>query len=398
MKTQRTSQKSPSPDIYHDQGKLHALQVMLCSRIDEVLAELGVSLYRSNRLYTGCCPIHIGDNAGALNLYHKGDTRPGYWKCQTKACQETFGATILGFIRGVLSERQGWRYFPDKNKRNNQPKFPWHKTVEWACTVLGTNLEDVKVDEDELEKVQFAVGMTVIGKTPKQESKGVARAKVRQFLQVPAPYFIARGWSPEILDRYDVGTYPVSGRALSGRVAVPVYDDNHRVAIGFTGRSLFERCEKCKRWHEPGSCPIGEASFRASKWRNEGFKRESVLYNYWFAKKEIEKTGVVLLCEGPGDVWRLEEVGFHNSLAMFGADLSDQQQVILEMSGAMNVVVLTDLDETGELAREKLKKRLGRTFRLHFPQLTRHDLGDMPISDVQACLAPLLNQLKERGY
>lgn len=374
---------------------------MLCSRIDEVVAELGVTLYRSNRLLTGRCPVHLGDNAGALNLYHKGDTRPGYWRCQTKACQETFGATILGFIRGVLSQRHcDWQYYQDGAKRQSQPKYPWGQTVDWCCNLLGVKLAEVRIDREELEKTQFTAGMRLMGPPTKQEAEGVTRNRVREFLEVPAPYFVRRGFSAGVLDRYDVGTYPAPGRALSGRVAVPIYDDRHRVAIGFTGRSVFEKCESCQRWHGPGAgCPgTPEDLRRASKWWNEGFRREACLYNSWFAKKEIEKHNIAVLCEGPGDVWRLAEAGIDCGVAMLGADLSPHQQVILEMSGAMNVIVLTDNDATGEQAREKLKQQLGRIFRLYFPQWGRHDVGETPVAECVGLLAPLLRQLRERGY
>lgn len=382
---------------------------MLCARLDELLNELGVTLYRSRRMYYGCCPIHGGDNPGALLLYHDGETRPGFWKCQTKKCDATFKRTILGFVRGVLSQQRfDWSCAPAGRARDAQQTASWKETVDWCCKFLGTTITAIEVDYELLEKQRFAAEVAALTRAPQQAPRGIPRATVRKHLEVPAKYFVARGWSPEVLDRYDVGYYPAvldeqgRQRPLAYRVAVPVYDNDYRVVVGFTGRSVYEACPRCGRHHHPDEgCPDrGDhaAWGRTCKWYNHEFSKESYLYNFWFARKVVRETGVVVLVEGPGDVWRLEESGVHNSVALFGVHLSDEQQVMLEMSGAMNVVVLLNMDAAGEAGRDELRKKLGRSFRLHFPALKTNDLGDMPPADVRDALSPLLTRLTERGY
>jgi DNA primase len=276
----------------------------------------------------------------------------------------------------------------------------WREAVDWCCRFLGVNLEAIEVNYDELEKLQFAADVAQFTQKAEQESRGLSRATVRQHLQVPAPYFVKRGWSAEVLDRYDVGTYPATGRPLSQRVAVPIYDAAHKVAVGFTARSLFERCERCQRWHSrEDACPErGDrvAWARTAKWYNHQFTKENYLYNWWFAQRPIRAAQTVILVEGPGDVWRLEEAGIHYAVGLFGTQLSDQQQVLLEMSGAINIVVLTDMDQSGDEARASLNQRLRRSFRMHFPRLERHDIGEMPVAEVKQLVVPVIEQVTRR--
>lgn len=384
-------------DPYFDSGKLNAIQLMLAARLDELLVELGVDLVKSRKMYYGCCPIHGGDNPGALNLYVDGESVPGYWRCNSAKCHETFKRTIIGFVRGVLShQRHDWT---NHNKENS---VSWREALDWCCEFLGENIKTIRVDYGEMEKRRFAADVNHFIRRPEQEGQGISRATVREYLEVPASYFVSRGWSPEILDRYDVGFYPHPNRPLSNRVAVPVYDMEHRFAVGFTGRSVFPKCGKCGRWHDAGAaCPKKgdhQAWASTSKWHNHKFNKDSYLYNYWFAKRHIMNSRTAVLVEGPGDVWRLEEAGVRCALAMFGVDLSDEQQVMLEMSGAMNLVVLTDMDTAGKGAREDLKKRLQRSFRLHFPLLNSEakDLGEMSVVQVRSEVAPLIERVMKR--
>lgn len=405
----RKSSSRPRVDPYFDQGKLYAVQLMLMARLDELLSELGVRLYRSKKMCHGCCPIHGGDNPGALNLYLEGDTVPGYWKCNTQGCHLSFRRTIIGFVRGVLSHHNhGWAALRDRDRRAKQKTVSWKEAVDYCCRFLGTDINSIRVNYDELDRRRFAGNVANLTKRPEGRAAGLSRFTVRQHLRLPSAYFLRRGYSREVLDRYDVGEYPglvgKDGRPhpLAHRVAVPVYDSDGKFAAGFTGRSVFHQCDLCKRWHsrdEP--CPQKgdrNAWARTAKWYNHGFQKESHLYNYWFAKDAIREQGLVVVVEGPGDVWRLEEAGIRCAVALFGVELSDEQQVMLEMSGAMNVVVLTDTDSAGDGAREQLKRRLCRSFRLHFPKLSSHDIGEMSVQQVKDEVLPHLEAIILRGY
>jgi 5S rRNA maturation endonuclease (ribonuclease M5) len=385
-----------------DQGRLNAVQAMLCARLDELLGELGVTLHRTRKLYYGCCPVHGGDNPGALNLYQDGETRPGYWRCHTKGCERHFRRTIIGFVRGVMSrQKHDWAYLADPARRAAQKMADWKETVDWCCQFLGADIRKVEVDYGEVEKRLFVANMARFVRKPvEQGSGGLSRTDVRHHLAVPSAYFMDRGFSAEVLDRFDVGDYPAAGRPLSDRAVAPVYDPSHKLVVGFTGRSVLPVCGKCGRWHRPNeSCPDKNdlaAWGRTAKWFNHKLDRDAHLYAYWSAERLIRDTGVVAVVEGPGDVWRLSEAGANNAVALMGSSLSDEQQVLLEMSGAMDVVVLVDMDKAGNAARDELRQRLQRSFRLHFPELKTKDIGDMTVAQVRADILPLLDELSRR--
>ena len=191
-------------------------------------------------------------------------------------------------------------------------------------------------------------------------------------------YFLNRGFSSEILNKYDVGN-------SKGRAWIPIFDEKNRFVIGATGRSNFEKCGKCRLFHDnKEKCPLTNQNL-FSKWRNYGFHRDSILFNYWFANQHIKKSETCILVEGPGDILKLVMAGFHNGVALLGTSLSDYQKIILERSGATKVVICMDPDDAGQNAAKEIKKRLERSFNIYSLPLT-NDFGFMQVYDIQAVL------------
>ncbi len=255
---------------------------------------------------------------------------------------------------------------------------------------------EIEVDHDELEKRRFASDVMTLERRPgRLAATGPDRKTIRGKLIIPADYFIGRGWSAGVLDKYDVGVPRNPRPEMVNRVVVPIYDNERRCVIGATGRSIFGRCPKCELFHgERPVCPSPAEAFEFCKWRNSvGFSREGCLYNFWFARDLIQKSGVAIIVEGPGDIWRLVESNINVGVGLLGTSLSDQQQILLETSGALDLVVLTNKDKAGQLSADNLKKRLGRSFRLHFPRLESNDLGEMPTEKVRELLVPLLSKI-----
>jgi 5S rRNA maturation endonuclease (ribonuclease M5) len=376
-------------------AKADALQELASYRVDELIDHLNVNLNRNNKMYIGCCPVHGGDRRDALRLYHDGHTIRGNWVCYTRHCETHFRKSLLGFVRGVLShQRYGWSGPSDR-------QVAFNETVDFISSFLGVKLNDVEVNPEEVEKRRFAARMRAMLKTPQAvTSIALPREKVRQHLIIPADYYVRRGYSSSVLESYDVGLYRHAGRELSDRVVVPVYDDEGKMVVGFTGRSIFQQCETCKFYHGPDrDCPKNYADqVGAVKWRNhpKDFNVHSFLYNYWAAKAAIKGNGVIVLAEGPGEVWRLEEAGVKNACALFGCHLTDEQQVILERSGAMTVVLLLNNDEAGREGRDDIKRRLSRSYRVVCPELQTNDLGELPVEKVISDIVPVLTSIK--GY
>lgn len=375
-----------SKDLHFDYDLIEEVKDMACANIEELLTELSVDFRENGKMFVGPCPVHCGDNFSAWNLYPEGEEVRGYWVCRTHHCEKKrgannkllYGSTIVGFVRGVLSQQKG-------------RIVSYKESVDFLVNFLGyTSLSEIKKpDPETIERRKYASSMKKLSLSPKQETSGWSRDKLRNMLDVPAQYYINRGYSSEILDKYDVGLYN-----KRNRVVVPVYDDKYQYVAGFLGRSIHPQCGQCKKWHEPNiRCPKTVYEIKeCEKWLNGSFQSTNYLYNYWFATEHIQKKGVAILVEGAGDVWRLEQSGVHIGLGLFGTELTDPQRILLDRSGALSIIVLLDPDKAGREGAKKLKSQLGRQYRMYFPH-TREDVGDLNADEITEDIKPIIDKV-----
>jgi 5S rRNA maturation endonuclease (ribonuclease M5) len=57
--------------------------------------------------------------------------------------------------------------------------------------------------------------------------------------------------------------------------------------------------------------------------------------------------------------------------------MSDRQKILIDSSGAMNIVVLTDNDEAGEKAATQIMNKCKNTYRVFRPSISKNDIADM---------------------
>lgn len=373
---------------YSDQAKLGELTESLSDRFEEILDHFGVEYSQGKKMFVGPCPVHGGDKENAFNLYNSGQ-----WVCRTHGCQIVFKRSIIGLIRGLLShQKYGWMQEGDKT-------YSFARTIEWILSFTNQDYEALKSDPEVAEKHRFSSSInSTFGKNEERISKkenkvgGLTRKQVRASLDIPAKYYLDRGYSAEILDKFDVGLCRGSGKQMVGRVVIPIYDENE-ILIGCSGRSINDKCGKCNLYH-PGwqECPNKESGWRYEKWKHsKGFRREDILYNYWRAKPHIVKSGIIILVESPGNVWRLEENGIYNSVALFGTILNDGQKWLLDSTGALSIIVIGDNDRGGQAMCREIKEKCARTYRLFFPSLiAKNDVGEMSGDEITAEIGPTI--------
>jgi 5S rRNA maturation endonuclease (ribonuclease M5) len=373
----------------YNQAKLKILSDNLCDNIDRLLEYLGIEYKQQGRMITMCCPIHGGDNQSALNLYPDGESYRGNWKCRTHHCEEFFKSSILGFIRGVLSH-QNLDWTNDKDQ-----SCSFDNAISFSQKFLNQNLDDIKINKKTIEKNQFVSTVKYISNNIKETKTGIIRNQIQRNLKIPSNYFISRGFSVDILKKYDVGECSNETKEMSNRAVVPIYDTDYRFMVGCTGRSIFEKCDKCPCYHdETTACPTEENRWKFSKWKHSyQFKTQEHLYNLWFAHKHIKESRSVILVESPGNVWRLEEAGIHNSVAIFGSSLADKQKLLLDMSGAMSLVLIMDNDEAGKKAAEQIAKKCQKIYNIHHIDMKHDDIGCMTIDEIKNGIIPQLNRL-----
>jgi 5S rRNA maturation endonuclease (ribonuclease M5) len=375
------------------QAKLNVLSKMVVNDLDKLFELLDVSLVLSGNKYVGACPIHGGDNESALNLYYDGYDVPGFWRCRTHQCEITFGKNIIGFTRGVLS-RQELDY---DSERNTKAIYGFRKTIDYLCKFTNTNFANIRFDHKKADRQTF-VAETLRGtKTYVSQTTGISRTEVRSSLILPAPYFIARGYSSSILDSYDIGMPKRAKPENEGRAIIPIYNEKE-LMIGYTARSIYERCTECKLFHKQGEvCPQNNYDRNiCSKWRHIDFESSLHLFNYWRAKPYMIESNTAILVEGPGDVLRLEEAGIHNGVAMFGVSLSRAQQTLLSHSQVMTMILLLDDDIPGKEAAQQIKNEYGRLYRMYFPKMPSgsKDVGDLNTDRITNEILPIINKLK----
>lgn len=342
------------------------LNQLLATRTEKIVEKLQIDVTVDYVSMTGCCPIHRGDNRNALLYYPDGHTKPGHWQCFTRRCEEVFKSTPLGFIQGVLSAQQlGWE------KRGDEV-LSLVKVLNWVRDNLQIDINDLKIDAIEEEKLRFIRNEKP--KPIKTAKQGVSRDKVRSFLKIPSQYYLGRRYSAELLDEFDVGDYPVLGRELSGRAVVPVYDQFGFYACGYSGRA------------------IGKIK---PKWLHHQLDSDVSLYGIWKYYDRILKDKVVILVEGPGEVWGIHRAGVPSALGVFGNCVKHGQLSMLEDMGVMGVILAFNKDEAGRIGEEQARELLGRRYMLEtvFPPSEDVDYGSAPSEWITENLKPVYDKL-----
>lgn len=367
------------PPKKYTNDELYALSQKLGERLDDLLSLFHLDLARKSKLWVGRCPIHeSSNNDSAFNLYHTGFCN---WYCRTHGCEKVFKNTPIGLVRGLLSHQNGWQSLKDKDKI-----VSFADTLAFIEKFLGGDV--IKVDPTESEKRKFVSTFKL------HERNGhtkLSRAYIRSKLKIPSEYFLGRGFTKEILNKYDIGVCHDSSKPFFNRTVVPVYDDNYDCIVGYTARSILDKCGKCGLYHLcTVDCPQEDDKWKFTKWTNSGnFHRNDYLYNFWFAKDKIKTEGVVTLVEGAADVWRLEEAGFNNSAALFGTALTDTQKFILDCSGATTLILFLDNDPPGIEGAKEIQKRCSKLYNVHLISyekigfLNYNDVGEIPQNELR---------------
>ena len=357
---------------------------ILCNDIENVLDEFELKYYegitnRGNKYYYFCCPIHGSDKNTSLLLYPDGHTHRGFWQCLTRGCQNNFQPTIIGFIRGVLSHKKyGWESKNDKYESFND-------TLNFISKTFKIDFNNIDIDNDYLEKKRF-LSQTNWSVPMAKNKPLIHRNEVVKRLGKCPKYFLKRGFSEEILKKYDVGYCDDPKKAMYQRCVVPIYDQGYNYLVGCQGRSIFEVCDKCDGYHDPyGKCA------EYPKWKNsENFNKKDSLYNYWFSREYMKLSKTAILVESCGNVWRLEEAGVKNSVGLYGGQFSDGQQFLIDQAGVMNIIVIMDADKAGSEHEKKIIEQTKDFYNVRAIHINSGDIADMSIQEIRTNIVPFL--------
>ena len=361
---------------------LELISELLIESITDLLDHFNVDYIDSPNTISFKCPIHNGDNKFGSSIL-KRDI--GNWKCYTAQCHEQYGtsngASIIQFTQALLSVTY-----------NKEYSFP--EAIEWCANFVGES--ETEQSPDSHDRLEFIKLCKYVNKKKKEAPTFTPRENVHKFLAIPSAYYIKRGYTAEILTKFDIGYCNNEKKPFYDRVVTPFYDDSGRYMVGCSGRSRFERCDQCNLFHDSNvRCPITkEEKMKCMKWKHTSlFKADEYLYNYWNAKDFIKQTGTIVLVEGPGDVWRLEEAGIFNSVALLKTSLSTGQRLILESSGTVNIVIATDMDDPGNHGANSIINQCKHLFNTVRIQYDAHDPGCLTVKQVKETFLPIMEKL-----
>lgn len=324
-----------------ERSQIQNLRKASNSRIEEIARHFIEEPYISDTLLISTCPIHNGDNATAFNInIDPDDEYCGKWFCNTAKCHDDYPNDIIGFVQGNLGS--------------------FIEAVEWLQKFLGIDDDDL---DGEVPEVDYITRF--LARKQKKNEHLLSRRDFRKRLLIPSRYYMDRGFKPETLDYFDVGLCIETNAQMHDRVVFPVYDIDDEHVIGYVGRDVTEQSER--------------------KWINsKGFNASSYLFNYQKALESAREKGVMILCEGQGDVMRLYEAGIENAVGIFGSSLSDGQVRLLHESGCLKIILALDPDKAGQDCRKKIHEKLAELYHIEEIKLPDdRDIGDLSIEEIK---------------
>lgn len=320
---------------------LNKVQEIVFKDLALLLDDLELSYKLKNNNIMMPCPIHQGDNENGLSisLSYKN------WRCWTRGCHEDSSVNIFGFLQSLFRERGEDCEFSD--------------VLRYTCKLYKIRSEhNSKEKEIEDPYKEFGEFVELFKDSVIDELKEIESVKTCG----SSPYFESRGFSEQVLKRFDVEDCLEKYSQMKNRSIIPVHYRYNKV--GFIARAT-------KDWQVP------KYLF------SDGFKKSNFLYNYDDAVANSQESHTLFVVEGQGDVWRLYEAGVKNVVGLFGKDVSKQQKTLLVNSGATNLVILTDNDQAGRESKIKIQRELFRLFNLKFPKIIGKDIGDMSVNSIQ---------------
>lgn len=187
-------------------------------------------------------------------------------------------------------------------------------------------------------------------------------------------YFVERGFSQDIIKKFQLGyssedKYALSREAVKNsykpeylvKTGLSILSNQHVEGTPITEKDIFDRYQNRVMFpiHDVGGRVIGfggrilGSDKKMAKYINSPqtdiYDKSKVLYGLWFAKKAIQEKDNVFLVEGYTDVISMHQSGIENVVASSGTSLTVEQIKAIHRFTS-NITVLFDGDSAGEKA------------------------------------------------
>lgn len=306
--------------------------------IPTLLSMMRVEYDQRGDKYFFSCPIHNGDNPTGATIFAHDNPN---WKCWTHGCHQDHGSSLYSFVRAFLS----------KSKKN--------VTKKDVLDFLDGKIE-LKERVINLDKIEAINSIKIFTNINDEEVLPKSHPKVH----IPSDYFLGRRFSCETLKKFRVGDC-IDEYNMKDRAVVPIFNKNG-IVMGYSGRTLTE---------DP------------NKWKNSyGLVKTNHVYGLNHSREHIIKSGVVIIVEGPANVWRLDQAGYYNYGGIMGAFMDERQLVLLEQAGAMHFIIMTDMDEPGRKAAKQVAEMCGKHITYSIPEYPANDVDELEENQLREIL------------
>jgi len=332
---------------------LKKIKKLLGNNVERILSELDIDFQKNGENITCPCPVHGGDNPNGFSY----STHKNIWSCWSRRCQDEYSNDIIGLIQGALS-------------REEEEDVGFSTALTWACNVLNIDNNSVKVEKQTEEEDDGFVKMVSMFSKKIDKSDDV-HVTIDCDVTHPSKYFNQRGFNADTLLHFEIGDCVQKKSSMVQRAIIPIHNLIGDKVVAYIGRST-------KDYINP--------KFLFTR----GFNKRNYLYNYHRALDKAQETSTLFITEGQGDVWKLYEAGVKNAVGIFGKSVSPEQKKILESSGITRLVVLTDNDQAGRESKMQIQRQMSRMFKVIFPRMSRKDVGDMTVAQIEESILPQL--------
>jgi DNA primase len=309
-----------------------------------VASSLGIAFFGYRGRYLRAqCPIHGGKNKTSFSL----DTHTGAWSCFSSGCHHGY-SDLIGLVELV--------------RRCN-----FMEAIKYIAALMGIDISKQHSEEvtgalyrkdvsDYIRRVQRSnIEMNLCTISNVEEM-------VYDWMVHRSEYFIRKGYTPGILDYFEVGSsYDRKGIP---REVFPIRDAYGRI-VALDGRRT-DSDEDPRYFVEP-----------------PGFPKGKVLYHYHRAKNYLGIfKGHIFVVEGYKACWSMVQAGYLNTVACMGAGFQGEQAGILLKDLALRkIIMVLDSDAAGKNGSERAKRQLS--------YLCPVEIVEMPVTQNLVTLEPV---------
>ncbi|WP_028987235.1 DNA primase [Thermicanus aegyptius] len=304
-------------------------KVRLAHDIVDVVSQY-VSLRKSGKRYMGLCPFHS-------------EKTPSFTVVPDKQFFYCFGCHVGGDVLKFIMEIEGFSYV---------------ESIQYLAEKAGIPLPEMEMrvqSEEDLKKERMreahllatkyyhhVLNYTRTGETAREylKGRGLDFNTIRTFQIGYAPgkdyltrFLTKKGFDPD--EMVEAGLLIKSEKGnlyrdrFADRILFPIEDLKGQV-VGFSGRTLGDG--KPKYLNTPET-PL--------------FRKSSILFNFYRAKKSIRSSGQVILMEGHMDVITAYQAGIENVIASQGTSFTEEMARFLRRY-VEQVTLCYDGDEAGQ--------------------------------------------------